>query len=99
MILGMRAGEKIVADADFRLHFEKRVMEVLIDFFWCGFFGIGANGNRCAVGVGAGNKKNVVLQQTLVTGKNISGQIRPCKVSYMNISICVRPGGCDKNRF
>ena len=60
---------------------------------------IGAQRNRRAVRVRAGNHQHVISFQTVVAGNDIPRQVRAGQVAHVDGGIGIRPGNGDEDGF
>ena len=99
MVLGVRAGEQVVGNASLAEQIEETIMIYLVDFFDRFALLICRNHDRRTVCIRAGNHQNVVAFQTMITGHNITGQVRAGYIANVDLSIGIRPRNCDQDVF
>jgi len=95
VILGVGAGEQVIRQPKLLEDIQEAGMEALIDFQGSGFFGVGAHGDGCAMGIRAADHQDVAFAQALVTGKDICRQVRACQVAHMDFGVGIRPGNSN----
>ena len=99
MILGVRLGEEVVADAQALKHGDDARMIAVDDLTRGDAFLFGADGDRRAVRVRAGEHEHVVAAHAVVARKDVRWQIGAGDVADVQIAVAIGPGGENQDLF
>jgi hypothetical protein len=72
-------------------------VEALVDLFHRQSLGVGAQCDRCAMRIGARDDQHPVAFQAVVTGDNITRQMRTGDVAHVDRGIGIGPGNGNED--
>ena len=96
VVLGVRMGEQVERQTELEIAVNKCGMKPIDDFSRADPLGLGPDGNRGAVRVGATHHQHMVAAHPLEAGKDIRGKIGAGNMADVLFAVCVRPGDANK---
>ena len=83
---------QVVLDPEVLPVLDELLVVAVHDLLRCLPFFVGANGDRGAVHIAAGNHQHVVAKRPVIPGEDVRRQVGPGEMTEVARSACVRPG-------